>query len=86
MLACAFNGEETPVSVRSTSVPIVPRPRRVPSRPILLPPAPDDEPYDHVDQIEFAFEYFRFVIALMIAMGLFAAYVLVPVAGLMFAV
>ena len=69
------------MSDRSTSVPIVPRPRRVP-----LSPAPDDEPYDHVDQIEFAFQYFRFVIALMIAMGLFAAYVLVPVAGLIFAI
>ena len=74
------------MSDRSTSVPIVPRPRRVSSHPIQLSPAPDDEPYDHVDQIEFAFQYFRFVIALMIAMGLFAAYVLVPVAGLIFAI
>lgn len=70
-----------------TSVPQVPRPDR-PSRPLVIPlrfsyrfPAPDDEPYDGVNQVEFAAQYLASVVALMVAVAFLAAFVLVPLVG-----
>lgn len=43
-------------------------------------PAPDDEPF-HVDQVEFAAQYFGAVIVMFLVMGGLAAFVFVPLVG-----
>ena len=82
-----------------SSVPRVPRPKvtgvsraeaepvryTVPSRYDARFPPPDDE-HDHVDQVAFAGQYFALVFVLFIATAWFAAFVLVPVVGLVLSV
>jgi hypothetical protein len=76
---------------RTTSVPSVPRLNsrvvalKFPPRYDLRFPAPDDEPFDSVNQFEFAATYFKWVALLFAGMALFAAFVLVPLTGLIFA-
>lgn len=76
----------------TSSVPSVPRVKsrivalKFPPRYDLRYPAPDDEPFDSVNQFEFAAHYFKCVAALFIAMALFATFVLVPIAGMVFVV
>jgi hypothetical protein len=64
-------------------------PRAEPAKPVRLKfpsrynarfPAPDDEPF-HVDQVEFAVQYFGAVLVLFVSMAGFAAFVLVPLVG-----
>jgi hypothetical protein len=46
-------------------------------------PAPDDEPFDGVDQMEFAVQYLVFVVAVFIVTALVAAFIFVPFVGRM---
>lgn len=72
-----------------SSVPQVPRPvahaghtpLKFPSRYRYRFPPPDEEPYDGVNQVEFAAKYFAAVFVLFIGMAGFAAFVLVPLVG-----
>jgi hypothetical protein len=79
------------MSKRATSVPSVPRVKskivalKFPPRYDLRYPAPDEEPFDSVNQFEFAATYFKWVALLFVGMALFAAFVLVPLTGLIFA-
>lgn len=71
---------------RSTSVPQVarqPRPYTIQTYRFQFP-APDDERFNGVDQVEFAVQYFVCVLAMVLGLGVFAAFVLVPLAGLVF--
>ena len=79
------------MSKHATSVPSVPRLKsrvvalKFPPRYDLRYPAPDDEPFDSVNQVEFAATYFKWVAILFLSMAIFAAFVLVPLVGLIFA-
>ena len=57
---------------------------RFPSRYAHRFPAPDDEPFDGVHQLEFGLQFFALVFALFIAVASLAAFVLVPTIGLIF--
>jgi hypothetical protein len=72
-----------------SSVPRIPRPALARVQPTRLRfssrynarfPPPADEPF-HVNQVEFAVQYFVAVFALFIAMACFAAFALVPFIG-----
>ena len=79
----------------TSGVPSVPRfPRPVARPPVKLKfpsryahrfPAPDDEPFDSVNQVEFGLQYLAFVIAMFIVTASIAAFVLVPLVGTLFA-
>lgn len=84
------------MSDNSPSVPKVPRPKAIqrvpapvklkfPSRYHYRFPAPDDEPFDSVNQVEFAAQYFACFLALVIVLAALAAFVLVPIVGQVFA-
>ena len=82
-----------------SSVPQVPRPKAGSERPpAIVPvklkfpsryryrfPAPDDEPFDSVNQVEFAAQYFACFVAMVIVLAALAAFVLVPIVGQVFA-
>ncbi len=72
-----------PAVARRTSRTEAPIPVKLkfPSRYSYRFPAPDDEPYDSVNQLEFGAQFFAFVIAVFILTACFAAFVLVPAVG-----
>ena len=47
-------------------------------------PAPDDEPFDSVNQVEFGLQFFAIIFAMFVATASLAAFVLVPVIGTLF--
>ena len=57
---------------------------RFPSRYHQRFPAPDDEPFDSVNQVEFGLQFFAFVFAMFVATASLAAFVLVPLIGTLF--
>ena len=64
---------------------VVPVKLKFPSRYHYRFPAPDDEPFDSVNQVEFAAQYFACFLALVIVLAALAAFVLVPIVGQVFA-
>jgi hypothetical protein len=73
----------------SSGVPKVTRPAGLPPARLTVPsrydhqfPGPDDEIWEGVDQVEFGASYFLFVLALFLGTAGFAAFILVPVVGL----
>ena len=71
---------------RSTSVPQVPRPAPpIETRSYSFQfPARDDGQFDEIDQVAFAVQYFVSVAVMVVGLGTFAAFVLVPLAALFF--
>jgi hypothetical protein len=44
-------------------------------------PAPDDESFDSVDQVGFAFQFLAFVVAIFIVTAFVASFIFVPMLG-----